>query len=420
MSTSQAAPSTVLKQPREKISLRAWLVLACSTLSASTYAYTWNSVTVALPFMKGTFAATSDQISWIMVAFVVGSAVSSASIGWFANRYGRRRMFLCAIAGFVASLIGCGLSGTLDAGVFWRFVQGLSGAALLPLGQTIALNAMPDDRFSMPTSVWALGFVTMGVISPSFAGFIIEASGWQMMFGAAVPFVLVLFVVSYLVIDADEPDPQPMDWVGYSALLLALGCLQIGLSRGERLGWTDSNEVIIFLLAAVAFLWVFIAQSATTKTPFVPTALFQNHNYLVGSLFIFVIGAVMFLPLLFMALMLERVAAFPANEIGLAFAPRGVGSILGFLFMARYGDVVDPRYVLVFGLMTLVTSSLMMSTWSVNVTFYHVVIANLIYGSSSASIWAPLNRMTLSTLPKNLQNIGFPLFYRDLCITLPH
>lgn len=368
-------------------------------------------MTVALPFMKGTFAATSDQISWIMVAFVVGSAVSSASIGWFANRYGRRSMFIMAIIGFAASLVGCALSPSLEAAVFWRFVQGLSGAALLPLGQTIALNAMPDDRFSLATSVWALGFVSMGIISPTFAGYIIEADGWPLMFGAAVPVVLVLLVISIAVIEPDEPDPQPMDWLGFSTLLLALGCLQLGLSRGERLGWMDSTEVMASLLAAAAFFWMFIVQSKTSKTPFISPELFKNRNYVMGSFFVFMIGAVMFLPLLFMPLVLERVADFPANEIGLAFAPRGVGSVLGFLFMARYGDNVDPRFVLAFGLISLMTAAWMMSLWSVNVTFYHVVMANLVYGLSAASIWAPLNRITLSSLPKHLRNVGFPLFY---------
>jgi len=77
-----------------------------ATLGTWTYSFTWNTVGVALPHMKGTFSATNDQVSWVMISFVVGSAIMTASIGWLSGKFGRRQLFLFSTAGFCVSLAG--------------------------------------------------------------------------------------------------------------------------------------------------------------------------------------------------------------------------------------------------------------------------------------------------------------------------
>ena len=149
------------------MNLRSILTVLCATLGTAIYSFTWNSVTVALPHMQGAFSATTDQITWVMIAFVIGSAMTTAAVGWFSARFGRKRVFLGAIAGYTATLVGCGLAATLEEAVAWRFLQGTFGAALIPVGQAIAVNAFPKDRHGQATSLWALGFVSANVVAPT-------------------------------------------------------------------------------------------------------------------------------------------------------------------------------------------------------------------------------------------------------------
>jgi len=387
------------------------LILTSTTLSGAAYGFTWNVVTVALPDMMGAFAATPDQISWIMISFIVGSAISTASVGWFSNRFGRRRIYMWAGFTFAVALIGCALSETLYAAVFWRLMQGIAGAALLPVGQTIAVNAMPPEKYSRATSIWAIGFVTSSVISPSMGGFIIDWFGWPAVFLVAVPATAAYLLIGAIAIPEDEPQPSPMDWVGFASLLIGLGLLQVGLAQGERYGWLESPRVVALLLAAAAAFWVFFVHILRTANPFIPPALFKDRNFRLGFGFVLVMGGVMYLPMFFVPLLLDRVAGFPVVVIGMAMASRGVGSIVGLLFQSRYGDSLDQRWLLVFGCGIVVVSSYMMSLWSVDVTFKAVFLASAIYGISGAFTWGPLNRLSLSKVPKTLQNMAFPLFY---------
>ncbi len=134
--------------PRPETSTSRWPTAICATLGTWSYSFTWNSVSVALPDMKGTFSATNDQIAWVMIAFIVGSAAMTASIGWLSSRFGRKQLFLFAIVGFTISLVGCGSATTIEEEVAWRFFQGVAGAPLIALGQMITVNSFPRNRYS--------------------------------------------------------------------------------------------------------------------------------------------------------------------------------------------------------------------------------------------------------------------------------
>jgi len=101
--TATTAPATPADPDR--ITPKAIAIVLVSTLGTATYSFTWYSVTVALPHMQGTFSATTDQIAWVMIAFIIGSAAMTASVGWLATRFGRKEVFLLAIAGVILFIV---------------------------------------------------------------------------------------------------------------------------------------------------------------------------------------------------------------------------------------------------------------------------------------------------------------------------
>ena len=402
--------------PPQVVDLRCILITLCATLGSAIYSFTWNSVTVALPHMKGAFSATTDQIAWVMIAFVIGSALMTASIGWFSDRYGRRRMFLLSIAGYAVTLLGCGLSTTLAEMVAWRFVQGAFGAGLIPLGQAIAVNAFPPDRHSQATSLWALGFVSSNVISPTVAGVIIEDWGWPWIFYAVLPVAAVVFVATWILVPTHTKNPRKIDWIGFGALLIGVSVLQLMLARGERLDWFDSTEVVTELVITIIGISIFLLRQLGASHPFIDRALFLDRDYVLGLVFIFMIGAVMFLPMLLTPLLLQQVAGYSAIDTGYLMLPRGLGSIIGLVIMSRIRDHTDPRPILACGLLLLSFSAWSMGHWTVEVRSWDVGWTNFLHGLASGAIWAPLNTLTLGKLSRRLQDQSIGLFY--LCFDM--
>jgi DHA2 family multidrug resistance protein len=389
---------------------RAYLIVFVATLSTAAYAFMWNSVTVALPHMMGAFAATTDQITWVMIAYLVGSAASTASVGWFSDRFGRRRVFLVAIAVFTVSQLGCGMATSLEAEVMWRMVQGLSGAPLVPLGQMLAVNALPG-RHTQATSLWAIGFIAANVISPTLAGYLIEAYGWPWIFYASIPVSLACLLAAWLFVPSIGHQARRMDWFGFLSLIVGLAILQLLLARGERLDWFDSPEIVIEMLAAGILLYLFAVHTRFAANPFISRELFLNWNFMLGLIFVFLVGCVLYLPVILLPLQLEQLGGYPPDAVGELMMSRGLGTVISLALVSRLRDRVDLRWLMLSGLVITGAAIWSMSTWSSEVSPQHVMASNFVMGAATGSIWAPMNTMTLSHLPKHIQAQGFALFY---------
>lgn len=232
------------------------MIASVATLGTWTYSFTWNTVSVALPHIKGSFSATNDQVSWVMISFVVGSAIMTASIGWLSSQIGRKTLYLFSATGFLISLIGCGTASTLEAEVFWRFIQGVTGAPLIALGQIIAVNAFPPERYSMATSFWALGFVTGNVVAPTVGGMLIDTYDWPWIFYVNVPLCIVVIGAGALLIPNTEKSKERLDRFGFVTLILGIAILPFMLARGERLDWFESGEIMLTGILSLLFIYL--------------------------------------------------------------------------------------------------------------------------------------------------------------------
>ncbi len=393
------------------IGLRSILIVLCSTLGTASYAFTWNSVGVALPHMQGSFSATTDQIAWVMIAFVIGSAMMTASVGWFSIRFGRKRIYLWALAGYTATLLGCAAATTLEQEVTWRLLQGSFGAALIPVGQSIAINAFPPERHGQATSLWALGFVTANVIAPAIAGTLIDEFGWPWIFYVNVPVGIAVFAAVWAIVPDSPKAARPLDWFGFTTLIVGVGVLQLMLARGERLDWFDSTEIIAEALIGGIALYLLVAHTMTARHSFIERTLFSGRNFTLGLVFIFMIGSVLFLPMLLLPLLMQQIGGFPATEAGYLMLPRGIGSIIGLTVMSQIRDRVDPRPILFFGLALMSFSAWTMGHWTVEVRPRDVAWASFLQGCATGAIWASLNTLALAKLNKRIQDQGLALFY---------
>ena len=218
-----------------------WLLVISAILGSSVFEFTWTIVGVALPHMQGSFSATEDQIAWVMTAFVMGSAVAIACIGWLSDRFGRKRIFIASVLGFTFTLVMCATADTLLEESIWRFMQGVLGAGIIPLGQAITVDAFPSDQQGRATALWGNGVVLGGIMGPVVGGVIVEYFNWPWIFWLNVPIGLIALIGIIIYVPEIESEPdRPMDWAGLFLLITGLAALQVALNRGERLDWFAS------------------------------------------------------------------------------------------------------------------------------------------------------------------------------------
>ena len=129
---------------------------------------------VALPHIQGALSATQEQAAWILTSYIVASAIMTAPTGILASRLGRKRLFLIAIIGFTTSSALCGLAQNLSEIVLFRVLQGIFGAALVPIAQAVLLDINPQERHGQAMAMWGVGVMVGPILGPTLGGWLTD------------------------------------------------------------------------------------------------------------------------------------------------------------------------------------------------------------------------------------------------------
>ena len=225
--------------------LRRNMVTICAMTATIMQALDTTIANVALPYMQGTLSASQDQINWVLTSYIVAAAIMTAPVGWIANRFGRKRIFIICSAGFTIASVMCGLAQDITQMVLFRLLQGVFGAALVPLSQAVMLDSYALHERAKAMAIWGMGVMMGPIMGPSLGAWLTETYSWHWVFFVNLPFGI--FTVLGLIIFMDETKKNlelRFDWFGFTALAIAIGALQLALDRGEQLGWLESNEII--------------------------------------------------------------------------------------------------------------------------------------------------------------------------------
>jgi MFS transporter, DHA2 family, multidrug resistance protein len=366
---------------------------------------------VALPHMQGSLAATQDQISWVLTSYIVAAAITMPATGFIANKIGRRRLLLISIGGFIVTSMLCGIALSLEQMVLYRLLQGIFGASLVPLSQSVLLDAYPKEKHGAAMAMWGVGVMVGPILGPTLGGYLTENFDWRWVFFINLPFGLLAFAGAWAFVSESARQVHlKFDAMGFLFLGVAIGALQMMLDRGELLDWFGSVEIIAEgTLAALAF-YLFVVHMFTHQTPFLEPRLFKDRNFVVGTSFMFAVGVILLATMTLLPPMLQHLSGFPVLTTGYVLAPRGIGTMISMFVVGRLVGKIDPRALLLLGLALAAFSLWDMTQFNIDVGVWDIVRTGVVQGFGLGLIFVPLSAITFSTLPADLRTEAAGLF----------
>jgi len=366
---------------------------------------------VALPRIQGSLSATQDQMSWVLTSYIIAAAIMTPLSGWLANRIGRKRVFVYSVVGFTIASALCGAAQSLPEMVLARLFQGVCGAALIPMSQAVLLDINAPEHHARAMAVWVMGVTIGPILGPALGGWLTDNYNWRWVFYINVPFG-VMALLGILFFMPETPTRKlRFDFLGFTALSIGIGSLQLMLDRGQLKDWFSSTEIQTEAVIAALALYVFLAHTITARSePFVSPALFRDRNFLTGNIFIFIVGVVLFATLALLPPMLQDLLNYPVVTTGLVTAPRGLGTLLAMLVVGRMMRRMDLRVIIAVGFALTAVSLWQMTTFSLDMGSAPVVWSGLIQGIGTGFVFVPLAAVTFTTLPWRLRNEGTAMF----------
>ncbi|MFL9811816.1 DHA2 family efflux MFS transporter permease subunit [Stutzerimonas sp. VN223-3] len=387
------------------------MITACVVLAVIMQALDTTIANVALPYMQGSVSASSDQINWVLTSYIVAAAIMTPPSAFLARRFGRKTVLLWAIVGFVLSSVLCGVAQSLEEIIAFRLMQGLAGAALVPLSQGILLDIYPLEERGSAMGLFGVSVMVGPVLGPMLGGWLTENLSWRWVFFINLPIgLLALLGIMRYVAETPSDKTSRLDWLGFGSLSVAILAVQLFLDRGEQLGWFSSLEIVIEAVVALSALYVFLVHTFTAKDPFISLRLFKDRNFSLSLVFIFIIGVTYLASLALMTPYLQNLMGYPVLTAGMALGPRGLGTMLTMYLAGRLVGKVDTRWLLFWGLALSAGSMWLMTGWTPDVSMQTVIYVGLMQGASLGFMFVPLSTVAFATLPVSLRADGTGLY----------
>ena len=290
---------------------------------------------VALPHMAAALGAAQNEITWVLTSYIVAAAIATPLTGWMSDRMGQRRLFVFAVVGFTVASALCGIATSLPEMVLFRILQGLCGAMIAPLAQTVLLNINPRERMGQAMAIYGMGIMVAPIVGPTLGGWLTESFNWRWVFLVNVPVGVLCVVMLLLYMPNTDIVRRRFDFFGFGMLALGVGALQMLLDRGAENSWLQSTETWLELGLVIAGFWVFIVHSLTAKQPFVDLRIFRDFNFSLSSLLMLVVGITLFSGLALLPPLLQNLMGYSVIFTGELMAPRGVATMLAMMIVGR-------------------------------------------------------------------------------------
>jgi DHA2 family multidrug resistance protein len=384
---------------------RRMLITACAMTATIMQALDTTIANVALPYMQGSLSASLDQINWVLTSYIVAAAIMTAPIGWLADRFGRKRLFIICVTGFTAASLLCALAQNIEQMVLFRLLQGMAGAALVPLSQATLLDSYSLQERAKAMAIWGMGVMLGPIMGPTLGAWLTDNYSWHWVFLINLPIgILTVLGMMAFMEETRKQDHLIFDWLGFAALAIGIGALQLMLDRGEQVGWFGATEIWIEAIISATGFYYFFAHSLTTREPFVNFEMFKDRNFVSGCVFMLVIGVVLFGTMALVTPFMQNLLGYPIQTAGFLLGTRGIGTLLTMMAAPRLMKMVEPRYLILSGLLITAATLYEMTGWSLDVQQHTIIVTNVAQGVGLGLLFVPVTSVAFSTLAGHLRN----------------
>jgi EmrB/QacA subfamily drug resistance transporter len=338
-----------------------WAVLAVLCLGLFMILLDGTIVNIAIPRIQGYYDTTYSNIEWVMNAYILAFAVLLVPMGRFGDLWGRRKLFLAGMVLFTVGSLACGLAPSIYLLIFFRVLQGIGGAAMMPSTLSIITSVFAPEKRGAAMGVWGGVSGLASGLGPVLGGIIIQyvtwpavADSWRWIFLVNIPVGIVgVLLALRLVPESKNPTAvESLDFPGVGLLSVSLFSLTFALIEGQRLGWASAPILGLFAAAAVAFV-VFYVWEHRVQQPLIDFSLFRSLNFAAGNATGLLLSAAMMGVFFTIPIFLQSVLGFSAIKAGLVMAPMSVIIIFAAPLAGILSDRLGSKWIVAAGMLLL-------------------------------------------------------------------
>jgi len=395
-----------------------WAIALTVTLATFMEVLDTSIANVALPHIAGGLGASQDEATWVLTSYLVSNAVILPMSAYLTSFVGRKRFYMWCVVLFGISSALCGLAPSLPLLIFFRVLQGAGGGGLAPSEQAILADTFPPKKRGQAFAVYGLAVVAAPAIGPTLGGWITDNYDWRWIFFINVPVAIIsLFLTSRMVEDPPHIVEEVkrlrtkglnLDYTGFALLAIGFGSLEFVLDKGQEDDWFGSHIITTFTIMCVTalltlLLWE-IWQIRKGHKPILDLTLFRNRTFAVSFILMFVLGFTLFGTTVLIPQFTQTLLGYTAERAGMAISPGGLTVMALMPLVGFLVGRVDPRYLIVYGFVSLAAALSFMHTLDLEVSYGYIALLRVFQASGLAFLFVPINTISYTDIPPGKNN----------------
>ncbi len=391
-----------------------WSIVAVISIATFMTVLDTSIANVALDHIGGGMAVSYDEATWVTTSFLVATAIIIPISGWLANVLGRKPYYMASVAVFTLASLLCGIAPNFTCLILARVLQGAAGGGLAAVEQSMLVDTFPPRQRALAFAAYGVVVIAGPVVGPVVGGLITDNSSWRWCFLINVPVgALSLFLVNMLVAEPDTLKRErakllegglKVDWIGFALVALFLGCLEVTLDRGQRDDWFSSPFITTSAIISAVSLFLFVPWELTREAPIVPIAMFGRRNFGIASIFLLIVGVIIFGTTQFIPQLLQQVMGYTATDAGLALTAGGLATIVVMPLSGVLASKVDPRLLVGFAFTIQGLALWNMSHLDTQLSFSSAAMARMFQAVGLPFLFVPITNMAYVGLKPNESN----------------
>ena len=290
-----------------------------------------------------------EGLTYVTGGYLAVLAALLIPAGALSDAYGRRRVFGVGLVAFGVASAACGLAPTMELLILFRLLQGAAGAFLVPGALSIITAAFSGEERGHAIGIWAAATAVLTTLGPLVGGLLVQTLTWRAAFLVNLPLVAVaVLALRHVPESRDEGATRRVDWLGVLVVIIAVGGLAFGATRGQQQDWQDPVAFAALAIGTVALL-AFPVLMAVRPNPLVPLDLFRRRTFAVVNLSTLVIYGALYVSLTFQSLFVQGTLGYTPLAAGMLGLPMGILLALVSTPAGRLAGRIGARPFLVAG-----------------------------------------------------------------------
>lgn len=386
----------------EKKTINPFLVAMAVLLPAVLALAASSGTNVSQPHIAGFYGATQYEANTVITCYIISGGLMLPVTGYLVRLIGKKLLFNYSIIVFAIGCLCCILAPNLQALILARIIQGIGSGAILPLCQAVLLEVFPAEQRGVAMGLFGVAAMFSPLAGPFIGGYLTDNYSWQWIFIINIPLsILSLILIKFFVAD-ETPEKlkynKRFDIIGYMSIVIAMGCMQVVLDKGQQYNWFDETWICWTTGVCIFSFVFFYVWELEYKYPVIDIRVFKDRNFLFGTFASSFINVILYSTLLLVPMFIQSLLGYSPSKSGLTMFPRAIVCLIGLIAAGEISKYVNSKLLASCGFVIMAIALLMLTQMNPTSSMESIILPNILLCIGVPVAFVPITALSFQTL----------------------